>query len=108
MGDARERDRGPGFHDDHAQAPDGGVYRKHAARVSASRAQELLASGALMAVDDCGCGGYCGLDWPDATERRDLARRPPRLSRRRFGWFEEWHTDTGHRLLVQYGDVRWP
>lgn len=44
-----------------------------------------------MGVDDCGCGcgGYCGIDWPDGTERAELARRPPTVTKRRFGWFEE-------------------
>ena len=61
-----------------------------------------------MAVDECGCGGYCGVDWPSPSERTELGLRPPRLAKNRFGWLEEWRSTDGHDLLLQSGDVRWP
>ena len=101
-------DRGAGFHGDHLHGPDGRVYRRTSSHIEAGRAQELLRTGAAMAVDDCGCGGYCGLDWPSPSERIELARRPPRITKHRFGWLDEWQSGDGHRLLLQSGDVRWP
>lgn len=102
------RPTGPGYRGDLLHGPDGRVYRRESGRISPGRAQELLAAGAAMAVDDCGCGGFCGLEWPSPAERTDLARRPPALTRRRFGWLEEWRSADGHSLLLQNGDVRWP
>lgn len=96
------------FHGDHLHGPDGRSYRRSDDQITPARAQDLLRAGALMVVDDCGCGGYCGLDWPDAAERATLARRPPSLTKRRAGWLEEWHSPEGGRLLLQNGDVRWP
>ena len=101
-------DRGAGFHGDHLHGPDGRVYRRTKDHIKPGRAQELLRAGAAMAVDDCGCGGYCGLDWPSLSERTELGQRPPRLAKNRFGWLDEWQSSDGHSLLLQYGDVRWP
>lgn len=101
-------DRGAGFHDDHLHGLDGRVYRRASRHIEPVRAQELLRAGAAMAVDDCGCGGHCGLDWPSPSERIELARRPPRLTKRRFGWLDEWQSEDGHSVLLQSGDVRWP
>lgn len=100
--------RGAGFHDDHLHDPDARVYRRTSAHIKPNRAQELLRSGAAMAVDDCGCGGYCGLDWPSPPERAELGLRPPRLAKNRLGWLDEWQSADGHELLLQHGDVRWP
>lgn len=103
-----EPGRGPGFHGDHLHGPDRRIYHRVQERITPARAQELLGGGAVMAVDECGCGGYCGLDWPAAAERAELARRPPSVTKRRFGWLEEWQSNAGERLLLQNGDVRWP
>jgi hypothetical protein len=100
--------RGAGFHGDHLHGPDHRIYHRSQERITPARAQELLRAGAVMAVDECGCGGYCGLTWPAATERAELARRPPAVTKRRFGWLEEWHSDAGEPVLLQNGDVRWP
>ena len=100
--------RGAGFHGDHLHGPDHRIYHRLQESITPARAQELLRGGAVMAVDECGCGGYCGLDWPTATERAELARRPPSVTKRRFGWLEEWRNDAGEPLLLHNGDVRWP
>lgn len=99
---------GPGFHGDHLHAPDGQVYRQRTDRLTAQQAQELLRAGAPMVIDDCGCGGFCGLEWPDDKERAVLALRPPSLTKKRFGRLEEWISAGGDSLLLQIGDVRWP
>jgi len=101
-------DRGAGFHGDHLHGPDGRVYRRTSNQIGPGRAQELLRAGAAMAIDDCGCGGHCGLEWPGPAERIELARRPPRMTKRRFGWLDEWRSGDGHSLVLQNGDVRWP
>ena len=107
-GAACRAERDAGFHDDHLHGPDGRVYRRTGAHITPGRAQDLLRTGAAMAIDDCGCGGYCGLDWASPAECVRLGLRPPRLTRCRFGWLDEWRTADGHGLLVQSGDVRWP
>ena len=96
-----------GMHEDHLHSPDGDIYRLVARRVSPDRAQELLTSGAMVVVDDCGCGGYCGLFWPAETERTALAARRPQLKKNRFGWLDEWANEAGTSLLFVNGDVRW-
>ena len=96
-----------GMHEGNLHSPDGDIYRLVARRVSPDRAQELLASGAMVVVDDCGCGGYCGLFWPAASERTDMATRRPQLKRNRFGWLDEWADGAGTSLLFVNGDVRW-
>lgn len=101
-------DRGAGFHRDHLHGPGHLIYHRVQEGITPARAQELLRGGAVMAVDECGCGGCCGLDWPTAIERAELARRPPSVTKRRFGWLEEWQNDAGEPLLLQNGDVRWP
>lgn len=102
-------DRTGRFHGDHLHGADGRIYRRSGDPITPARAQDLLRSGAPMVIDDCGCFGGCGLDWPDAAERAVLARRPPTLTRRRHGHLEEWHDATGRPLLLlQTGGVRWP
>ncbi len=96
-----------GMHGDHLHSPDGDIYRLVARQISPDRAQELLGSGAVVVVDDCGCGGYCGLFWPADAERTDMASRRPQLKKKRFGWLEEWSNEAGRSLLFVNGDVRW-
>ena len=96
-----------GIREGHLHSPDGDIYRLVARQISPNRATELLTSGALVVIDDCGCGGYCGLFWPAEAERADLATRRPQLKKKRFGWLEEWATETGTSLLFVNGDVRW-
>jgi hypothetical protein len=100
-------DRAAGFHGDHLHDAGGRTYELVHDDIAPARAQELLRAGALMLIDDCGCRGYCGLEWPDAAERTVLARRPPKITKR-GGSLEEWRSTDGHHLLIQNGDVRWP
>jgi hypothetical protein len=91
----------------------GRIYDRVEDAVGAERATGLLAAGAAVVWDDCGCGGYCGLDWVEG-ERLDRLRRsgPPSIrrvgpKRGQSGWIEEWHAADGAMLLYVAGDVRW-
>lgn len=91
-------------------APDGRTYRLADARLSPRRAYELVVAGAVVAIDNCGCDGWCGLAWADHDELRRLVRHgPPRIRRKGKGLssLEEWRTDHGDPLVVARGDVRW-
>ena len=98
----------PGLHDGRLVAPNGRVDELADGRLSPKRAQELVAAGAPVVFDDCGCNGYCGLGWPNDEERRRLARcSPPRVRRKRFGRLEEWRTREGSPVVFVSGDVHW-
>jgi hypothetical protein len=100
----------PGLDGDCLFAPDGRAYRLADARLNPRRAYELVVAGAVVAFDDCGCDGFCGLAWVDHDELQRLVRHgPPRIRRKGKGFssLEEWRTDIGDPLVVARGDVRW-
>lgn len=99
-----------GLNGDCLLAPDGRTYRLADARLSPRRAYELVVAGAVVAFDDCGCDGFCGLAWADHDKLQRLVRHgPPRVRRKGKGFssLEEWRTDSGDPLVVARGDVRW-
>jgi hypothetical protein len=89
--------------------PAGRQYTR-VADVSAERALEVAAAGAVVVWDPCGCGGGCGFDWCSATEVQQLvASGPPVVanSRRLRGNISEWRTASGAALLLAEDMVRW-
>lgn len=74
--------------------------------LSLSRATELLQDGADVAIDPCGCGGFCGYDWIDAEGmariRRIGGNRWRRVLRRTVT--DEWRAEDG-RVLLLLNDV---
>lgn len=75
------------------------------------QAQALLAEGALVAHESCGCGGWtrCQPDWlsNDALSRLRATAEPPQLAGRDAPtWIDLWSSDTGP-VIYLHGDVRW-
>lgn len=91
------------------KAPDGPIW-SYVSNISAPRALALADSGAVVAWDPCGCGGYCGITWytPDDV-RRLVAAGPPRVknNKRWNGRLSEWHEPAGGRLVLAEDAVIW-
>jgi hypothetical protein len=98
---------GPSSDEDRAQLPagdwwDGTTRWRRIGNVGIVRVMALLEAGAPVAVDPCGCGGYCGFDRPEqllADRLRLIGRnRWQRLLRRKAA--EEWQDQHGNPLLL--------
>lgn len=95
-------------------AADGKRYLHTGRSVEPGRAVELVAGGAVLAWDSCGCLGGCELEWFEPADRAELVRTgPPELrhrSGRRYrgrGRLTEWRTTAGDVLVLASEDVRW-
>jgi hypothetical protein len=70
--------------------------------VPMARVLDLLGAGADVAMDPCGCGGFCGYEWVGgeglARVRQAGGTRWRRLLRRTA--VEEWQNDEGEVLLL--------
>jgi hypothetical protein len=90
--------------------PFGRRYDLVDASLSPGRALELVARGAAVAWDPCGCGGFCGYVWLDRAAVGELvASGRPRLPRKkdRWGRLSRWQADDGTDLVLAEADVRW-
>jgi len=92
---------------------DSRVYLLVEEEVGSERAVAIMAGGGQVVVDECGCGGYCGLDWLSddrVSELRTVGRPRPRRTNKRgrtSGWLSEYIADSGQPVLLISGDVRW-
>ncbi len=78
--------------------------------ISPERAQELVAQGALLAFEGCGCGGSagCAAEWFQAPILHALASKKPRFVKG-YGsptWIDLWESDAGS-VVYAHGDVEW-
>ncbi|MFI7588516.1 hypothetical protein ACIB24_15710 [Spongisporangium articulatum] len=92
--------------------PDGTWFDRVENEISPGRAVELLTSGAQVAWDACGCGGFCGFIWLDDDSRARLrkAGRPQiggRVKRGQWGVMSHWRSAAGADLIVAEAYVRW-
>lgn len=93
----------PGFTDDHdLLAPDGKLYH-YVQDIGEGRIHDLLASGAVVVRDECGCAGGCQIEWLEPTDRR--ARDIPAVGNKRgqLGFIEEWAAPDGSSLIYYGG-----
>lgn len=80
--------------------------------ISRGQARTLVRSGALLAWEGCGCGGWTGCQptWFDAEVRSALRERStPRFKTKRHGaptWIDLWQGDGGS-VVYAHGDVVW-
>ncbi|MFT4265044.1 MAG: hypothetical protein QM572_16795 [Nocardioides sp.] len=78
--------------------------------VSPKRAQELVADGALVAFEGCGCGGSvgCETEWIEPGVLGILASSRPRFVKGHGSptWIDLWEGDAGLALYA-HGDVEW-
>jgi hypothetical protein len=91
-------------------APDGTVFRNADRLLDETEAAQLLTSGAWVAIDDCGCVGYCGLQWRSPS---DPIRRMPEVPKAKknqepFASIEEWRAEDGLSMVLFSGpDFKW-
>lgn len=109
---AAELPHGPGYTaDGRIFGPDGRMYEGDE-DIDRDRADQLLAEGAVVLIDDCGCRGGCAVEW--VTDRSDLrARKAPKIPVRKNKHVDarisEWHADDGKALVLYEGPkFRWP
>jgi hypothetical protein len=95
-------------------APDGKRYFHTGRPVEPVAAVDLIAGGAVLAWDSCGCLGGCEFEWFQPSDRAELVRTgPPELrhqSGKRYrgqGHLTEWRTTDGAVLVLASEDVRW-
>lgn len=93
---------------------EGRRYKEVSPSVSAARAYDVAAQGAVLVWDKGGCGDHCphcpGYEWFDEADvaRMVAAGRPDiRDKRNSKGNISEWLADDGSRLLIAWVDVRW-
>jgi hypothetical protein len=106
--------RGPGrTPDGDLVAPDGRYFRQVRGQIAPSDAAQLVAEADIVvAIDDCGCGGFCGYEWLDSDdiERLRRAGNPLVKSKKKHhpaGSLSDWRDDAGRPLLLIEGEVRW-
>ncbi len=95
-------------------APDGNCFFRTGRSLAPDEAVDLVAAGAIVAWDSCGCLGYCDIDWFAASDQAELVRTgPPELRQptkrrnRGHGELTEWQTCAGDTLVLASQDVRW-
>ena len=106
-----QRDAPPPSRDVRFRDPDGNELLR-VGKVEPAEARRLVRDGALLAFEDCGCGGDapgCSAIWIDKETRHSLASQSaPRLAggKRSVSWLDLWESDA--RLVVYaHGEVKW-
>lgn len=96
------------------RSPDGRVFFPSVDELSPAEAAAMVAAGATVAWDSCGCQGYCGMEWFPATDNaRFLRAGPPEFVPRSRkvphadGHLSAWRTDDGQVLVLATREVRW-
>jgi len=92
------------------RGPGSVVWLCEADTLRANEALSAIREGALVAWDSCGCGGDCGLAWPDTASLQRMAKTAPKVrdsKRWHFGRLTGWRSADGGYLVVATGDVRW-
>ena len=94
--------------------PDGERFELVRQDLTPIEARQLVAQGALVVVDACGCGAGpgsgCELLWLLPGQLIELARTVPELhaSNNGLAYLAEWRSVGGDRSLVQVaGEVSW-
>lgn len=90
--------------------PSGAVLTRHE-QVSPSEAADLVARGATVVIETCGCGGGhgCTPRWidTDGLDRLRTADKPRFV--KGYGsptWIDHWTVSTGDVVFL-HGDVKW-
>lgn len=89
-------------------APDGRCLER-IGDLAPKQARAAVTSGALLAFESCGCGGYadCPPVWVDEEVRSRLVGKPRLV--RGYGaptWIDLWRGD-GVEAVLAHGDVEW-
>lgn len=106
-----EREVAPSTRDVRFRDPSGNPLLK-VGKVEPAQARKLVRDGALLAFEDCGCGGGapgCSARWIDQETRQSLASQSsPRLAggKRSVSWLDLWESDASF-VVYAHGDVKW-
>lgn len=90
--------------------PDGTIFRNIERPLDFDTASQLLEARVWAAIDDCGCAGYCSLEWHSPTEpiRRMPGLRKVKKNQQPFASIEEWRSDDGSVMVLFSGpDFKW-
>lgn len=80
--------------------------------IDPAQAAALVADGALVAFEGCGCGGFgggCQPEWADESARERLASAGSPRFVKGFGsptWIDEWSSESS-TVVFLHGDVKW-
>ncbi len=107
----QERVVRPGTFNDHGDFFDlSGNLLARIRGVTPKQAQELVADGATVAFEGCGCGGWagCAARWIDAATSVELGLIRPRFVKGHGSptWIDLWEGDGGS-VVFAHGDVEW-
>jgi hypothetical protein len=92
-------------------APDGTAFRSIDHLLDFDEAEQVLAAGAWAAIDDCGCVGYCSLEWhsPNEPIPHMPEVRKTKKNQEPFASIEEWQSDDGSSMVFfSDPDFVWP
>ncbi len=85
-------------------APNGTVFKRVDSELSAEKANELIGIGATVAIDDCGCSGYCSVEWPEPSSVRSVpAIKRARKGNTPFANLEKWRAEDGSTMVMLSG-----
>ena len=92
--------------------PDGRRLTEVRSALTPGEARDLVAGGALLAFEGCGCGGGPGCEprWYDADERRRATTVLPRIRAKTHpGWIDLWSPvdDAATHVVHVHGEVLW-
>lgn len=78
--------------------------------VTPKEARAYVASGAMLAFEGCGCGGWagCQAEWIEEAVRAELGAMKPRFVKG-YGsptWIDLWRSEVG-LVVFAHGDVEW-
>lgn len=76
-----------------------------------AEAQRLVADGAHIAFEGCGCGGWngCSPEWFTGDSLAELRAAPKPRFVKGYGsptWIDVWEGDSG-KVVFAHGDVKW-
>jgi hypothetical protein len=87
--------------------PSGSVLTRVSSSISPADAARMVAEGALVVFEGCGCGGSAGGCVPQWIAAEKLSGKPAFI--KGFGsptWIDSWSSDAS-RVVFVHGDVQW-
>jgi hypothetical protein len=99
----------PGLYSHGAVDADGRWYDRADEELDDAAALEVIRAGAVVLVDDCGCGGGCGYQWPTPDQLAALVAAGPIQRRKKdSGSYALYRRpEPGRQLLLISEPLRW-
>ncbi|MDF1489706.1 hypothetical protein [Tessaracoccus caeni] len=88
---------------------DGNILSERYDDIAETDALKAVRAGALVAFEECGCGGGggCGLEWFVGEQLSALAEPPQYKKGNEPSWISLWEGPAGNVVFV-HGSYRWP